>query len=127
MSMRRYFPPIGTAGLDRCRVRGNRRVPRPPPRMTARTSFIFGLSGIVPRRRRRGGRARANDATLTPMWFERRRRERPGIFRRAAAGAWHVPAGFVFLARTPPLWPLAILPAVLAVACVVGGLFLGAY
>src|SRR5438034_435762 len=33
------------------------------------------------------------------MWFERRRRERPGIFRRAAAGAWHVPAGFLFLAR----------------------------
>ena len=61
------------------------------------------------------------------MWFERRRRERPGLFRRAAAGAWHVPAGFVFLARTPRLWPLAILPAVLAVVCVVGGLFLGAY
>ena len=61
------------------------------------------------------------------MWFERRRRERPGIFRRAAAGAWHVPAGSMFLARTPPLWPLAILPALLAVVCVIGGLFLGAY
>ena len=61
------------------------------------------------------------------MWFERRRRERPGIFRRAAAGAWHVPAGFMFLARTPPLWPLAILPALLAVVCVIGGLALGAY
>jgi CysZ protein len=61
------------------------------------------------------------------MWFERRRRERPGILRRAAAGAWHVPAGFVFLARNPPLWPLAILPAVLAVVCVIGGFFLGLY
>jgi uncharacterized protein involved in cysteine biosynthesis len=61
------------------------------------------------------------------MWFERRRRERPGILRRAAAGAWHVPAGFVFLARHPPLWPLAILPALLAVIVVVGGGFLGLY
>jgi len=61
------------------------------------------------------------------MWFERRRRERPGIFRRAAAGAWHVPAGFVLLARTPKLWPLAILPAVLAVVCVVTGFFLGLF
>jgi CysZ protein len=61
------------------------------------------------------------------MWFERRRRERPGIFRRAAAGAWHVPAGFVFIFKTPSLWPLAILPAVLAVACVVGGFFLGLF
>ena len=40
MSMRRYLPPMGTAGLLRCRVRGNRREPRPPPRMTASTSFI---------------------------------------------------------------------------------------
>jgi len=61
------------------------------------------------------------------MWFERRRRERPGIFRRAAAGAWHVPAGFVFLARTPKLWPLVILPAFLAVACVIGGAVLGLF
>lgn len=61
------------------------------------------------------------------MWFERRRRERPGILRRAAAGAWHVPAGFVFLLKTPPLWPLAILPALLAVACVLGGFFLGLF
>ena len=61
------------------------------------------------------------------MWFERRRRERPGIFRRAAAGAWHVPAGFVLLARAPKLWPLAILPALLAVVCVVAGFFLGLF
>jgi CysZ protein len=61
------------------------------------------------------------------MWFERRRRERPGIFRRAAAGAWHVPAGFVFIFKTPAMWPLAILPALLAVTCVLGGLFLGLF
>ena len=36
-SMRRYAPPIGTAGLARCFVRGYRRVPAPPPRMTAST------------------------------------------------------------------------------------------
>ena len=67
------------------------------------------------------------NATLLPMWFERRRRERPGLFRRAAAGAWHVPAGFVLLARRPRLWPLAILPALLAVVCVVAGFFLGLF
>src|SRR5512134_2487494 len=43
---------------------------------------------------------------------------RPGLLRRAAAGAWHVPAGFAFLLRHPRLWPLAALPAVLAVALV---------
>jgi CysZ protein len=61
------------------------------------------------------------------MWFERRRRERPGMFRRAAAGAWHVPAGFVYIFKTPSMWPLAILPALLAVACVLGGFFLGLF
>lgn len=40
----------------------------------------------------------------------------PGLLRRAAAGAWHVPAGFAFLLRRPRLWPLAALPALLAVA-----------
>ena len=40
MSMRRYFPPIGTAGFDREWVSGKRRVPRPPPRMIASTSFM---------------------------------------------------------------------------------------
>src|SRR3954469_9710287 len=40
MSIRRYLPPIVTAGFDRFRVSGNRRVPRPPPRMIANTSSI---------------------------------------------------------------------------------------
>jgi CysZ protein len=43
---------------------------------------------------------------------------RPGLLRRAAAGAWHVPAGFAFLLRHPRLWPLAALPAVVAVVLV---------
>ncbi len=40
MSIRRYLPAIGTAGFDRWRVSGKSRVPRPPPRMTARQSFM---------------------------------------------------------------------------------------
>jgi CysZ protein len=43
---------------------------------------------------------------------------RPGLLRRAAAGAWHVPAGFAFLLRHPRLWPLAALPALVAVLLV---------
>lgn len=33
ISTSRYLPPSGTAGLQRCFVRGKRRVPRPPPIM----------------------------------------------------------------------------------------------
>jgi uncharacterized protein involved in cysteine biosynthesis len=53
--------------------------------------------------------------------------DRPGLMRRVAAGAWHVPAGFVFLLRHPRLWPLAALPAVLAVLLLVVGGVLGYY
>ena len=34
MSMSRYLPARGTAGLERDEVSGARRVPRPPPRIT---------------------------------------------------------------------------------------------
>ncbi|WP_458434882.1 hypothetical protein, partial [Pseudomonas aeruginosa] len=34
-----YFPAMGTAGLDLLAVRGNKRVPAPPPRITATTDF----------------------------------------------------------------------------------------
>ena len=51
----------------------------------------------------------------------------PGVLRRVAAGAWHVPAGFVFLLRRPSLWPLALLPAVMAVVLVCGGAIAGIY
>jgi len=51
---------------------------------------------------------------------------RPGVLRRAADGAWHVVAGFVFLARRPRLWPLAVLPAVVTALGLTGGLVLGA-
>ncbi len=50
---------------------------------------------------------------------------RPGLLRRAAAGAWHVPAGFWFLLRHPRLWPLAALPAILALVLVFGFALLG--
>lgn len=52
---------------------------------------------------------------------------RPGAVRRLAAGAWHVLAGFGFLARRPRLWPLAALPAVLTAGCLLAGLFAAVY
>ena len=50
---------------------------------------------------------------------------RPGLLRRAAAGAWEVPAGFWFLARNPRLWPLAALPMILTVLLAGLGAFAG--
>ncbi len=49
------------------------------------------------------------------------------LARRLAAGAWQVPAGFVFLVQRPRLWALALLPALLAVGLVSGGFVLGLY
>src|SRR5215471_5997408 len=43
MSISRYWPPIGTAGFERCWVSGNRRDPCPPPRMMATTSLLTGI------------------------------------------------------------------------------------
>ena len=43
-SMRRYAPPMGTAGLGRDFVSGYNRVPAPPPRMTAATDFEFEIA-----------------------------------------------------------------------------------
>ncbi len=50
---------------------------------------------------------------------------RPSLLRRAAEGAWHVPAGFGFLFRHPSLLSLALVPALLAVFGLIGGLVLG--
>jgi CysZ protein len=52
---------------------------------------------------------------------------RPGVLRRAAAGAWHVPAGFAFLLRAPRLWLLAAPPVVLAAVLMFLGAVLGIY
>jgi uncharacterized protein involved in cysteine biosynthesis len=52
---------------------------------------------------------------------------KPGPVRRAFAGAWHVPAGFGFLLRRPGLWPLAALPALLAMLLMVVGAIGGVY
>ena len=54
-------------------------------------------------------------------------RTEPGLLRRAAAGAWNVPAGFLFLARRPSLWPLSVLPAGLGAILLLGGFLLGLY
>src|SRR5512145_1334559 len=45
-SISRYFPPSGTAGLARSRVRGKRRLPWPPPRITVWTRR-FGTSRMI--------------------------------------------------------------------------------
>lgn len=52
-------------------------------------------------------------------------RSRPNVLRRAAAGAWHVPAGFVFLLKRPRLLALAALPVALVSALLVLGLIAG--
>ena len=52
---------------------------------------------------------------------------RPGAIRRAGAGAWHVVAGFAFLLRRPSLWPLAVLPTLLMVVCLIAGTLLAVY
>jgi CysZ protein len=54
-------------------------------------------------------------------------RTRPGWARRTVAGVWHVPAGFVFLLRHPSLWPLAALPALLALVLLAVGAIAGVY
>jgi CysZ protein len=53
--------------------------------------------------------------------------DRPGGLRRAAAGAWHVPAGIAFLVRNPGLWPLSAMPAVVAAMLLLGGLIAGIF
>jgi uncharacterized protein involved in cysteine biosynthesis len=50
---------------------------------------------------------------------------RPNFLRRAAEGAWHVPGGIFFLFRNPPLLPLALLPAFLALLGLAFGALLG--
>jgi CysZ protein len=52
---------------------------------------------------------------------------RPGFLVRAAEGAWHVPAGFVFLLRNPGLLPWALLPAALTAVLLAGGVVLGLF
>ncbi len=39
ISTRRYLPAIGTAGFERLAVSGYKRVPAPPPNITAITEF----------------------------------------------------------------------------------------
>jgi CysZ protein len=52
---------------------------------------------------------------------------RPGFVRRLAAGAWHVPAGFAIILRSPRLWPLAVLPVAFAVVLMFLGGVLGVF
>jgi hypothetical protein len=43
ISTKRYFPAIGTAGLDRAAVKGYNLEPAPPPRMMLRTSVEMDI------------------------------------------------------------------------------------
>jgi uncharacterized protein involved in cysteine biosynthesis len=52
---------------------------------------------------------------------------RPGPALRAAAGAWHVPAGLGFLLRNRSLWSLSIVPAAVAGVLLTLGLVAGAF
>ncbi len=51
----------------------------------------------------------------------------PGTLRRAAAGAWHVPAALALLLRTPALWGAAAAPVALTAVLLGAGLFVGVY
>jgi len=51
----------------------------------------------------------------------------PGALRRAAAGAFFVPAGFALVLRRPRLWPYVLLPSFLAVALMAAGFVLGLF
>jgi uncharacterized protein involved in cysteine biosynthesis len=52
---------------------------------------------------------------------------RPGLALRAAAGAWHVPAGLGFLLRNRSLWSLSVAPAAVAAVFLNLGLLAGAF
>ncbi len=52
---------------------------------------------------------------------------RPGVALRAAAGAWHAPAGLGFLLRNRSLWPLSIAPLAVAAVLLNLGLVAGAF
>jgi hypothetical protein len=41
MSTKRYLPAMGTAGFDRLAVRGYNLVPAPPPKITAKISWLI--------------------------------------------------------------------------------------
>jgi uncharacterized protein involved in cysteine biosynthesis len=94
--------------------------------MTASTSFMRRAFSHAAAARCQGARHRPSligfpfVRTLSPTTL-------PGPLRRLAAGAWHVPAGFAFLFRNPRLLPLAILPVVLVMVFLIGGLVVGAF
>src|SRR6187397_787622 len=85
MSIRRYFPPIGTAGFDREWVSGNRRVPRPPPRMIASTSRIARQDMRGPREPAIAGWS-ARICSFVAAWCSRRYMRPLGWFPDARDG-----------------------------------------
>src|SRR3954462_4305898 len=66
ISINRYLPAIGTAGLLRDLVSGKRRVPRPPPRISEMTRGMQTTPSILARDREpRSGNGLARVAGLT--------------------------------------------------------------
>src|SRR5258708_22219505 len=133
MSISRYLPAMGTAGLERCTVGGNRGEPRPPPRITLRTSFMRALSGLLrPFWHADGGACPPCLRAARRLWYAAQVTDdtalrpegalppavvaRPSALRRLGAGAWHVLARFRFLLLRPPLWSLALPPPILNIA-----------
>jgi CysZ protein len=53
--------------------------------------------------------------------------QRPAAFWRVLAGAFHVPAGMLYLLRRPRLWPLAVLPIALTAVLLIGGFVGGVF
>ena len=83
MSIRRYLPPIGTAGFERVAVRGKRRDPWPPPRTMASVSVMDGWrdANTIPRMLRNG---------LLRVWRVRRGlRDRAVVAGRGGPGDRH--------------------------------------
>jgi uncharacterized protein involved in cysteine biosynthesis len=52
---------------------------------------------------------------------------RPGFVRRAAAGAWHVISGVVFLIRHASCWHYVLVPALFSAFFLASGLFAGVF
>src|SRR5260221_9207115 len=93
MSISRYLPAMGTAGLERWTVSGNRREPRPPPRITLRTSFMRcspAAPPILARGRRRVSPLPARRAS-TLVRCPGDRRHRPPPRGRPPAGRRRTP------------------------------------
>ena len=80
------LPPIGTAGLERWCVSGNRRVPRPPPRMIVKTSFIVRPFYFGSKRRGRARRQPTRSERQRDRWTQTNTQRRGALARLLQEG-----------------------------------------